>query len=314
MSPQGGVPADAGLPPSRRTQAIRTAGLDGSWQLAVELPVEIGINGEPMAVMLATPSDLEDLALGFLHTEHLLHVAQLQHAAADDDAHGHAPHGHDVRVDVQLDGIVVDVRVPQARVNLHARALRRLEGRTGCGLCGIESLAALRGRAPERLAGPAAVPDDAALARAFAALPAAQPLNRKTHSVHAAAWCAPDGTLHLVREDVGRHNALDKLVGARLRGAAAGWPAGPGFVLMSSRLSYELVYKAHALGATCLATISAPTSLAVDTAALLGLELACLAGHAADGTPRIARFPQRPTAGPRASARPHLPDAAREHG
>lgn len=291
MTHAGDSAARARLPPSQRGQPIRTAGSTGSWQLAVELPVEIGINGEPVAVMLATPADVEELALGFLHTEHLLHAAQPPHGATGDDAHGHDAHGHDVHVDVQLDGIVVDVRVPQARVNTRARALRRLEGRTGCGLCGIESLAALRGRAPEPLGARAAVPDDAALARAFTALPDAQPLNRATHSVHAAAWCAADGTLRLVREDVGRHNALDKLVGARLRAAAGGWPEGPGFVLMSSRLSYELVYKAHALGAACLATISAPTSLAVDTAALLGLELACIAGRDADGTPRIARFP-----------------------
>ncbi len=283
MNDDSGAPAIAS-PPASRQQAVTIAGSASAWQLAVELPVEIDVNGEPIAVMLATPADLEELALGFLHTEHVLHEPELAQADAPPI---------DVTVDVQLDGIVVDVRVPVARVNGHARTLRRLEGRTGCGLCGIESLAALRRRGLRTGATANASPDDAALMRAFAALPGQQRLNQTTHSVHAAAWCAVDGALLVVREDVGRHNALDKLVGARLRSEVGhrASPAEQGFVVMTSRLSYELVYKAHALGATCLATISAPTSLALDTARQLGLELACLAPSVGDGAPCIARFP-----------------------
>ena len=246
------------------------------WQIAVEVPVEININGVPIAVMLATPTDLVDLALGFAYTEHLLHDT--------DD-------GTKVHADQHLDGIVLNILATPAQVNEGARAARHLEGRTGCGLCGIESLAALRARPlPSSAAQPepdTAPINDAAILHAFAALAAHQPLNRSTRSVHAAAWCNRDGELLTVREDVGRHNALDKLVGAQLRMPA---PAAPGFVIMTSRLSYELVYKAHAIGARCLAAVSAPTSMALDTAALLHLPLVCLASGSADAQV-LARFP-----------------------
>ena len=253
----------------------------GHWQIAVEVPVEINVNGEPFAVMLATPADLIDLALGFAHTEHLLHDAQDAHDAGRISVH----------VQQQLDGIVLNIVVAPEQVNAAARAARHLEGRTGCGLCGIESLAALRAR--PQTARAAHIPqnstliDDSAILRAFAALADQQPLNRTTHSVHAAAWCNTDGTLVTVREDVGRHNALDKLVGARRSNNTA---AAPGFIIMTSRLSYELVYKAHAIGAQCLAAISAPTSMALDTAAALRLPLACLA-TGPNETPTLARFP-----------------------
>jgi FdhD protein len=164
-----------------------------------------------------------------------------------------------------------------------------LLGNTACGLCGVESLAELHRRAEDRV-GPVVPVTDAAIRRAFAALPMHQPLNAATRSVHAAAWCDLDGAIRLVREDVGRHNALDKLIGALARTERL---QDPGFVVMSSRCSYELVSKAAAANTQLLATVSAPTSLALDWAAALQLPLAgCVRSGAGD---RVVRFSARAT-------------------
>jgi FdhD protein len=151
-----------------------------------------------------------------------------------------------------------------------AKVLAEVLGNSGCGVCGIDSLAQLHGRHLPARAECVAVSDEA-VGRAFADLPAHQPLNARTHSVHAAAWCDLTGRVLLVREDVGRHNALDKLVGAL---AASHRVHEPGFVVMSSRCSYELVYKAAATNAQLLATISAPTTMALQWSAALGVPLA----------------------------------------
>ncbi len=289
--------------PSASTRAVHIGPAPAQhahWQIAVEVPVEINVNGVPFAVMLATPNDLVDLALGFAHTEHLLHDMHDTHAAMTDGRI--AVHAHQ-----QLDGIVLNIVVAPEQVNEAARAARHLEGRTGCGLCGIESLAALRAR--PRASSTACTTQegtaitDTAILRAFAALADQQPLNRSTRSVHAAAWCNSDGTLETVREDVGRHNALDKLVGARRSSGAAD---APGFIIITSRLSYELVYKAHALGARCLAAVSAPTSMALDTAAALRLPLVCLA-TGPNATPALAHFPTEAMAAAR-PLQPHTPE------
>jgi FdhD protein len=148
---------------------------------------------------------------------------------------------------------------------------RALAGRTGCGVCGIESLALLD-LAPEKIEAPA-LPSDlgAAIGRAARELEAHQELMRQTGGVHAAAWCTPDGAIVKVVEDVGRHNGLDKLVGHL---AMAGVDMRSGFVFLSSRASYELARKAARMNIPLLATISAPSSLAIDIAAQAGLKLA----------------------------------------
>jgi FdhD protein len=247
----------------RRSAFVRRNVIDSgtgtAWGIAVETPVEIGINHLPWTVMLATPADLEDLAVGLAFTERLI-----------DDASAI----EDIVVSQYLEGIAVDLVVPRRHVNESARRSRLLEGRTGCGLCGVESMAALRQPVESRttISAPRVTIAPAAIAAAFTALSTFQPLNRETRSAHAAAWCHPDGQVALAREDVGRHNALDKLVGALLRENRFG---DPGFIVMTSRCSFELVYKALAAGASMLATLSAPTSLALDWAESLGLPLAC---------------------------------------
>jgi len=248
------------LPPAARQRRVRHLRTDGStgdalWGIAAEEPVEIGFNGRPWTVMMASPADLEDLAIGIAVTEGLVASPAAIEA---------------VRVEVRARGIAVDLSVdPAALAPLPERSL---EGRTGCGLCGLERLDQLRASAGRR-PGPARPVDLAAVARALDALPAAQPLNRATRSVHGAAFCAADGAIRLLREDVGRHNALDKLAGAALR---AGLDPAQGFIAMTSRCSFELVQKAAQLGMPLLATLSAPTERALDCAARAGLTLACL--------------------------------------
>lgn len=224
------------------------------WRLAEEVPVNLSYNGRPHVVMMATPEDLEDFAVGFSLSEGVLAAADLI---------------REIRVAAVEGGILVEVATaPKAEV-ARERQARSIEGRSGCGLCGMQRLdQVVRNVRPVRGAGP--VPAGA-IARAFAALPEAQAMNRVNRSVHAAAWCDGDGAIALVREDVGRHNALDKLIGALAR---AGTDTTRGFCVMTSRCSFELVQKAAAVGIPCLATVSAPTSLALDLARRAGMALA----------------------------------------
>jgi formate dehydrogenase accessory protein FdhD len=222
-------------------------------QVAVEAPVALTVNGVSQAVMLATPADLEDFALGF-------GVAEGWFTSRRELL--------DVEVITQAGGIELALAVTAAcEQRLKARR-RTLAGRTGCGLCGIESLADFGSARPPTVKAPVLAPG--ALDRALAALPSAQPLNARCGGLHAAAWCLPDGTLAAAREDIGRHNALDKLTGALARRDA---DPRDGFVLMSSRASYELVHKTAMAGAGLLACMSAPSSLAIETARRLGLQL-----------------------------------------
>lgn len=256
----------AGLPsPVRPSSVVGADGVMYTWRLACEVPVEIDIDGEPIAVLLASPTDIAELALGFAWSEGLLR---------------RRPTTPTVDIHTTADGIVANLRVDADSVDRQRLGERKFAAGSGCGLCGLADLAALRRRVPEPTRN-STVLDDDALERAFAALNEHQPLNRVTHSVHAAAWCDLDGRIQAVREDIGRHNALDKLLGAQLFAEPA---ATPGFVLLTSRLSFELVYKAHALGAIALATISAPTTLALDLASQLGLAVYCLADAAPDGS------------------------------
>ena len=168
-------------------------------------------------------------------------------------------------------GIMVDVATASRAEVARERQARSLEGRSGCGLCGMQRLdQVVRNVRPVR-AGFTVEAD--AVARAFAELPGRQVMNRLNHSVHAAAWADPSGAILLIREDVGRHNALDKLIGAMV---AAGLDPAAGFCVMTSRCSFELVQKSAAVGIPCLATVSAPTSLALDLAERAGMTLASL--------------------------------------
>src|SRR5262245_24390631 len=204
------------------------------------------------AVMMATPADLEDFGVGFSLSEGFVTAAS------------------GIRNVVALtveNGFCVDIAVDEAV--LKPRSLRALEGRTGCGLCGVEEIADVV--KPIGRIMPAFALDPAAVQKAFADLPARQPMNRINHSVHAAAWVTPTGEIKLVREDIGRHNALDKLLGAVTR---QGMDRSTGFAAMTSRCSFELVQKCATLGIAHLVTISAPTSLALNLAQQAGMTLA----------------------------------------
>ncbi|QHJ00585.1 formate dehydrogenase accessory sulfurtransferase FdhD [Xylophilus rhododendri] len=238
---------------------------DRDW-LAAEVPVALVFNGISHAVMMATPQDLEDFALGFSLSEGILD------APAD-------CRGIEMRQVALPAGSADDPEAPAIELHLDIanRAFMRLKerrrsltGRTGCGVCGIDSLGALDLLpAPSSTALPAGIDVKTVLA-AFDGLNALQQLNALAGSLHAAGWARPDGSLAEVLEDVGRHNALDKLLG---RLARTGRLAEPGFVVMSSRGSYELVRKCTRLGVPALATISAPTTLAVRIAREGGLAL-----------------------------------------
>jgi len=240
--------------------------------VAAEVPVAFAYNGEPFVVMMATPEDLHDFALGFSLSEGIVEdPAQLQIAS----------------VDTFLEGVSLQLQIPPA----HAAALqarrRNLHGRSGCGVCGSESIEAVL-RAPRPLPAGAAIAP-AALARALRELREQQPLNAITGATHAAGWADADGCVQLAREDVGRHNALDKLIGAL---ATAGVDAASGFAVVTSRASYEMAMKAAQAGIPLLAAISAPTALAIALADSAGLTLI---GFARDHDYVVYSHPQRLT-------------------
>ncbi len=223
----------------------------------VEAPVAISFLGIGYAVMMATPTDLEDFAWGFARSERLID------GAAD-------VIGIELRAEER--GILLGIELVPER---HDRVLARVRHRVGessCGLCGIENLEQALRPLPS-LPAPARI-SPASMFRALDGLRAQQPLNAETGAVHAAALCDADGAVLAAREDVGRHNAFDKLVGHCLR---AGLDMGAGFALLTARCSYELVEKAALAGIPILVTISAPTSLAVERAREAGLTLVALA-------------------------------------
>ncbi len=225
--------------------------------VADETPVAIEYNGLGYAVLMASAADLEDLAYGFSRAERLIEAA-----------------GQIVDIDIHAAerGMLLRITLAEERVALVADRVRHRVSESSCGLCGIENLEQALRDLPRVDAGEA--PAAAAIFAALAALRDHQPLNRATGAVHAAALCAADGAIRLVREDVGRHNAFDKLNGAMLR-EGLGWDGG--FALLSSRCSYELVEKAALAGCPTLVTVSAPTGLAVDRAREAGVRLIVLA-------------------------------------
>jgi formate dehydrogenase accessory protein FdhD len=222
-------------------------------EVIAEAPIALLYNGLAFAVMLATPADLEDFALGFSLSEGIVADAGQWQLLE--------------RVDT-TDGITLDMAIPQARADTLDGRRRRLAGHSGCGLCGVESLqAALPPVAPVTRG--EAVPAER-IREALAQLAERQPLNHRSGGVHAAAFVHAGGLL--VREDVGRHNALDKVLGARARAGL-----GDGFLVVTSRASVEMVHKAATMGIGLLVAISAPTSLAIALADEAGLTLAAFA-------------------------------------
>lgn len=214
-------------------------------------------NGLSYAVMMATPRELEDFATGFALAEGLSSTAA---------------NLSDLSIaEVEL-GWIVRARIAGLDVEKLTERVRARVAESSCGLCGIENLAEVARPLPP-VAPHASLHPDAIFA-ALTALREHQPLGRETGAAHAAAWASAAGAIGCAREDVGRHNAMDKLIGAMAR---AGQSLAPGFVLSTARCSYEIVEKAVRGGATALVTVSLPTSLAVDRARAAGLSLWCLA-------------------------------------
>jgi FdhD protein len=221
--------------------------------VAEEVPVALEFNGIAHAVMMATPADLEDFAYGFSVTEGIVDtIAQI----------------YDCECVFSAQGCTVKLTIAASCCARLKEKRRNLTGRTGCGLCGTESLSqAIRYLAPLPVA---PCFEAQAVSKAVATMRAHQLLLAVTGATHAAAWCTADGHIALLREDVGRHNALDKLVGALRR---SGQPASTGFITITSRASYEMVQKTAAAGITLLAAVSGVTGLAVDVAQAAGLTL-----------------------------------------
>ena len=246
-------------PPAQRVarQAWRNGfALFGERTLAEEVPVAFSYDGATHAVLMATPGDLEDFALGFSYTEGII-------AAAAEIA--------ELAVVSVADGIVLRMWLTGDRSDAFAARRRRFVGPAGCGMCGLESLAEANRAIPVASRDLRVSRQD--IAEAVAALPARQQLNMQTRAVHAAAFWRPDQSL-VLREDVGRHNALDKLAGALL---LTGWSSAEGIIVLSSRISIELVQKAAMMGAAIIVGVSAPTALAVRTAEMAGLTLVGIA-------------------------------------
>jgi len=221
--------------------------------VAEEVPVVLVYNTIPHVVMLATPLNLEDFALGFSLTEGIVqHSGELQA----------------IRVVQRSKGVEVRMTIPDARFEAMPGKGRNMTGRTGCGLCGASTLEqAIRQVKP---VGPGLVLEARVLSSALKDMPNKQSLNQLTGAVHAAAWLSADQGIIAVREDVGRHNALDKLIGAL---AKQGCDFNAGWLIVTSRASYEMVQKAASVGITLLAAISAPTGLAIQLANESGLTL-----------------------------------------
>ena len=226
-----------------------------------EAAIGISYDGKPHVVMMATPKDVEDLAVGFTLSERIASLASISEITVEECDEG-------VSVDLKLS---VDARRQKARA-------RMMEARSSCGMCGVQHLKQAVRAMP-------AVGDGlrvrrSAIQKALLALEKEQALGRLTRAMHAAAWADASGELLLVREDVGRHNALDKLIGGGLR---AGLDPATSMVVVTSRCSFEMVEKAAVAGFQMIVAISAPTALALRKAEEAGLTLVALAradGHA----------------------------------
>jgi len=222
--------------------------------IAEEAPIALVYNGVPHVVVMATPVHLEDLALGFSLTEGII---------------GSVSELGGIEIVPEPTGYSIYISVPPERVAAIEQRRRNMTARTGCGLCGAQTIEQAMRDAPKVQAGARVARQ--ALARAMKLLPARQPLNTATGATHAAAWANFDGELQAIREDVGRHNALDKLIGALVSGTI---DTATGFAVITSRASYEMVQKAAMAGIGLLAAVSAPTALAIRIAGESGVTLA----------------------------------------
>ncbi|MFA5019399.1 MAG: formate dehydrogenase accessory sulfurtransferase FdhD [Methylobacter sp.] len=240
--------------------------------IAEEVPISLIYNGVPHVVMLATPTNLEEFALGFSITEGIIKSPKELLSA---------------RVYNRSNGIEVQIKIPEQRFQCMSDKGRNLTGRTGCGLCGASTLKQAI-RQPNPVNGGLTL-SAAELRSALTDIKQHQKLNQLTGAVHAAAWAVPGQGILDIREDVGRHNALDKLIGFLLR---TGKDLSAGFVIVTSRASYEMVQKTAWVGITLLAAISAPTGLAIRLANEAGLTLI---GFARDDQHVIYTHPQRLT-------------------
>jgi FdhD protein len=218
-----------------------------------EVPVALVYHGVPHVVMLATPADLEDYAVGFTVSEGL--VASPREIQSVEVAQG-------------ADSVEVRIGIAGERFSELLRRRRNLTGRSGCGLCGAETVDEAI-RPPTQVAnGPTVSAAD--LHAALVQLESLQPVNARTGSIHAAAWVVPGKGVQLVREDVGRHNALDKVIGALVRSET---DVTAGYALITSRASFEMVQKSATAGIAFVAAVSAPTALAIRMAEQTGLTL-----------------------------------------
>lgn len=242
----------------------------GSRLVPEETAVAFTYGGSTQAVMMATPADLEDFAVGFTLTEGI--------AGTPDDILAVEAIESDLGIELRID-------LAEARAERLTARRRALAGPVGCGLCGIESLEEAARAAPMVAGGP--VFEAAAIASAMSSIAALQAMNARTHAAHAAAFWRPGHPVDLLREDVGRHNALDKLAGAL---ASAGLAGQGGAVLLTSRVSVEMVQKTARIGAALIVAVSAPTALAIRTAEAAGITLAAIAR--ADGF-EIFTHPER---------------------
>ncbi len=249
-------------PPLERETAITGDGGGGRWRVPAETPVAFVYNRRNYAVMLASPADMEDFSVGFSLTERVVDAAE-EISAVD--------------IHQSERGIELHIAIaPEKLERLDLRQQRRnLVGRAGCGVCGLENAETFFETLPK--AGEEAMtlaPE--ALTRALGQLRDWQPLNQLTKTVHGAAWVSLHGEILLAREDVGRHNALDKLLGALARSGA---DRADGFVLMSSRCSYEIIEKSARLGVRAVASVSGPTAFAIAKAREANIALYCRDGN-----------------------------------
>lgn len=223
--------------------------------IAEEIPVAMVYNGVSHAVMMATPSNLEDFALGFSLSEGILQRPDQLFT---------------IEVQPQAEGIAINMHIAGDCFVRLKEQRRNMAGRTGCGLCGTESLTHVVRAIPPMI--PQALPADDVIQRALRNLKSHQPLQLQTGATHGAAWCDSSGEILLAREDVGRHNALDKLIGARIR-EQDNQAFTDGFALISSRASFEMVQKSASVGISSLVAVSAPTALAIREARNSGMNL-----------------------------------------
>jgi FdhD protein len=256
---------------SGRSAPPESAGMPGgSDHIAAEVPVAMTYNRHAHVVMMATPDDFEDFALGFSITEGII--------GGPDDLIA-------TKVLPREGGVELGMTITEEWYDRLQTQRRNMTGRTGCGLCGAERIEQAL-RYPEPVGNHVRV-SHRAMQRAVTDMTAHQPLQSVTGATHGAAWCDLSGEIQALREDVGRHNALDKLIGCLAR---SGFDPRQGFALVSSRASYEMVYKAAAVGMEILIAVSAPTTLAVDFARRSGMTLV---GFARPGRHNVYTFPER---------------------